>query len=189
MNAGEIAIIGSITGASIALVTQVLVFQLSKSKEKKNQIRELIADERRIAYMLTAYYKDLVMHKVHKQYWYRTSEIHYSNTEDRKDSHSRHFKSNEKAFNRLNDIRVTTAEYFKVVTSFTILTGENKIIQETLDKIKSFVPRKASTFAEVKTYSELLKAQGIEEDSLNDVYLYYSDCYNKINQEMIKRVN
>jgi len=188
MTSGQVALLAAAIGATAAILSQLVVFLLTRFKERGNLRRELVAEERRIAFLLTEYYKDLVMHKVHKQYWYRTSEVHQPGTEDSKDSHERHFTSNQRSFETMTKIRETTSEYFKTVTYFTNLTGQNKMISETLSKIKSFKPRKASTFSEVTTYRELLKAQPIEEEALNKEYLYYSDCFDKINVEMTKKM-
>lgn len=187
MTSGQIALFAAAIGASAALLSQLVIFLLTRFKERGNFRKELIAEERRIAFLLGEYYKDLVMHKVHKQYWYRTSEVHQPGTEDSKDSLERHFTSNQSSFESLTKIREITSQYFKTVTHFTNLTGQNKKISDALSEIKFFKPKKASDFSEVTTYDELLKAQAIEEDALNKIYLHYSECYNKINIEMTKK--
>ena len=78
------------------------------------------------------------------------------------------------------------SDYFKIVTHFTNLAGQNKSINDILLEIKSFKPRKASSFSEVETYEELLIAQSEEEDNLNKEYLLYSNYFDKINTEMVK---
>jgi len=188
MTTGEIALIAAAIGASAAILSQLVIFLLTRFKERSNLRQELVAEERRIAYLLTEYYKELVMHKVHKQYWYRTSELHNPGTEDGKDSHERHFISNQRSFETMTKIRVTTSEYFKIVSRFTNLNGRNELINQTLAEIKSFEPRKASVFSEIKTYEELLIAQEIEEKELNKVYLFYSSCFDRINIEMTKEM-
>ncbi len=188
MTSGQIALFAAAIGATAAILSQLVIFLLTKFKERGNLKKELIAEERRVAFLITEYYKELVMHKVHKQYWYRTSELHNQGTEDGKDSHNRHFASNQKGFETMNKIRETTAQYFKVVTHFTNLTGSNEIINTALKEIKSFKPRKASEFSEVRSYPELLKAQAIEEAELNKEYLFYSECFDKINIEMTARM-
>lgn len=185
---GEVVLIAATIGAAAALLSQFVVFILVRCKERANLKKELVADERRIAFLLTEYYKELVMHKVHKMYWYRTSEIRKYDKEDRKDSHDRHFASNQKSFETLTKIRETTSDYFKTVTHFTNLVGQRKVITHTLSEIKSFTPRKASDFSEVNDYEELLKAQKIEEAALNKVYHHFSDCFDKIYQDMIKKM-
>jgi hypothetical protein len=187
LTSAEVALIAATIGASAAILAQVVIFLLTRIKETGNLRKQLIADERRIAILLTEYYKELVMHKVHKQYWYRTSEIFSSEAEDSKDSHNRHFISNQRSFETLTKIKETISEYFKTVTHFTILSDENKKINTLLDEIKHFKPRKASTFSEVKTYDELLLAQSLEEEKLNEVYRHYSDCFDRIHLQMIKK--
>ncbi|MBL0913815.1 MAG: hypothetical protein IBJ09_15725 [Bacteroidia bacterium] len=184
---GTIALYAAMIGACAAILSQVIIFLLNRYKERNNLREELIAEERRISYLLTEYYKDLVMHKVHKQYWYRTSEVHNPGTEDSKDSHRKHFESNQKSFETMGKIRVIMSDYFKVVTHFTNQTGKNKIIENNLIAIKKFQPRKASTFSEVDDYSALLVAQSKEEENLNKEYLFYSNCFDRINAEMIKK--
>lgn len=187
LTSGQVALIAASIGALAAILPQFIIFFLTRFKEISNQIRELIAEERRIAYLLTELYKELVMHKVHKQYWYRTSEIHHPNTDDSKDSHERHFISNQRSFETMTKIRITMSDYFKTVTLFTNLAGKNVTIDETMSAIKTFKPRKASNFSEISTYEELVKAEAKEEELLNEVYLFYSDCFDRINSEMIKK--
>jgi hypothetical protein len=187
LTSGEVALVAAAIGASAAILAQFVIFFLTRFKEKENLLKELIAEERRLSLLLTESYKELVMHKVHKQYWYRTSEVFNPGTDDSRDSHERHFRSNEKSFETIAEIRVTTSEYFKTVTHFIILTGENHFISQSLSEIKSFKPRKSSDFSQVETYEELFKAEAEEEAELNKVYLYYSDCFDKINKEMINK--
>ena len=184
LSTGEVALIAATIGALSAILAQLLVFTLTRRKDREVIKKALLADERRFAVLLTEYYKELVMHKVHKQYWYRTSEIRKTSEEDGKDSHERHFKSNDRSFATLTRIRETTSEYFKAVTHFASYTEQNEIIDKTLEDIKLFKPRKASDFSEVQTYNELLIAQEVEEEELNKVYLFYSDSFDRINTEM-----
>ncbi len=185
----EVTLIATATGFIGAIVPQLIAFYLNKSKERNNQIKELIADERRIAKLLVAYYRELVMHKVHKQYWYRTSEIRtYDSEDEKRDSHERHFESNKESFQTITKIHEVTSDYFKTIIHYLVLTKENIKIDKLLEGIDSFKPRKASDFIEVVTYNELLKAQIIEEESLNEVYKYYSDCCDKIHEEMINNL-
>lgn len=185
---GEVVLLAAAIGASAAILSQLVVFFMTRFKERANLRKELVADERRIAFLLTEYYKELVMHKVHKMYWYRTSEIHSHDKEDSKDSHERHFVSNQRSFATMTSIRVTTSDYFKVVTHFTNLVGQRTEITKALADIKTFKPRKASDFSEIETYEKLLVAQNIEEAELNKVYLYFSDCFDKINADMVKKM-
>ena len=184
---GEVALLAASIGAMAAIGAQVVIFLLTRWKEKSNLKKQLIAEERQTAYLLTEYYKELVMHKVHKQYWYRTSVILHG-TNDAEDSHKRHFISNERSFETMNKIRITTSEYFKTVTLFTNLSGKKDSITRELNNIKSFEPRKSSEFDDINSYDELLIAQDKEEDNLNIEYLCYSKSYDKINSEMIKSI-
>lgn len=188
LSTGIIALYASMIGAGAALLSQVIVFGLNDFKEKRNKKKELIAEERRLAFMLTELYKELVMHKVHKKYWYRTSEILNHDIDDSKDSHDRHFISNQRSFETLSQIRLTTSEYMKTVNHFLNITSENSVVLNTIKGLNKFQPRKASDFNEVSTYQELLNAQSVEEEALNEVYLFYSTSYDTIYQEMKKRI-
>ena len=185
LSSGQIAIIAAAIGASAAILPQFIIFFLTRRKERNNLKRELIADERRIALLLTEYYKELVMHKVHKQYWIKASDLPSNSPEEGKDWYNRHFLSSQRSFETLTKIRVTLSDYFKIVTHFINLTRKNPGIEQALKDIKSFKPRKASEFERVKTYPELLKETEKEEDGLNNVYLNYSACFDRINNEMI----
>ncbi|MES2702693.1 MAG: hypothetical protein V4649_08650 [Bacteroidota bacterium] len=188
ISTGQIALIAAAIGASAAILAQLVIFLLTRFKERDNFKRELVAEERRLAYLLSELYKELVMHKVHKRYWYKTAEIYSRDKEEIKDSHERHFESNKKSFETLTKIQVTTSEYVKVVTHFTNLFGQNGVISKALNDIRTFQPRKASDFSGITTYEVLLKAQDKEESDLNIFYRYYTKCYDTINIEMISKI-
>jgi hypothetical protein len=186
LTSGEVAIIAALIGVLAALIPQIFIFMLNRNKDKNNLINEIIADERRLSLLLSEYYKELVMHKVHKKYWYRTSEIHNRDAEDSKDSHNRHFLSNQRSFKTMEKIRITMSDYFKIVTKYIILTKKDNIIAQTLQDIRTFTPRKASDFNNIKNYDELFIEAANEETNLNLVYQFYSTCFNKINTQMME---
>jgi hypothetical protein len=180
----QVALYAAAIGASAAILAQLIIFFLTRYKERDNLKQDLIAEERRLALLLTEYYKELVMHKVHKQYWIKTSDLPANSEEEAKDWYNRHFLSSQRSFETLTKIKVILSDYYQTVTRFINLTCKNEKITQVLKDIKSFKPRKASTFDNVETYSQLLTAHDAEENSLNEVYLYYSNCFDKINGQM-----
>lgn len=186
LSSGEVALFAALIGAIAAIGGQLIIFCLTRSKEKKNHKIELISNERRLAFLLTEHYKELVMHKVHKEYWYRLS--NNSTGKDRKDSHERHFKSSKLSFETLNKIRTELSEYFKVIISFTTITGKNTNIDQEIKSIQDFEPKKIDQNKNYKTYNEIREAAKEDEKELNENYLHYSKCFTKINKEMNKKV-
>ena len=86
----------------------------------------------------------------------------------------------------MDKIRVAMADYFKTITLFLRLDGENSKIEKILTEIKMFKPRKASEYDEIDNSTELFKAQDKDEDELNQEYGFYSKSFSKINKQMTK---
>ena len=135
LSSGEIALIAATIGALAALSSQLLIFILTRRKEKENLKKELIAEERRISYLLSEYYKELVMFKVHKQYYYKASELLMQNSLEEEKQYLKSTASNQKAIEALTKIRVTMSEYIKTLTHFTNLIGLNKVITQEIQNI------------------------------------------------------
>jgi|GEM_PF-5610991 len=106
LSSGQIALLAASIGAMSAILSQLVVFLLTRFKEKSNIKKLLIADERNCIFTYPVLQRT-VMHKVHKQYWYGTSIVFRPSTEDMKDSHERHFASN--CFNK----KVSVLKHFK----------------------------------------------------------------------------
>ncbi|RKR80289.1 hypothetical protein BDD43_0385 [Mucilaginibacter gracilis] len=181
----QAVLIAASIGAISAILVQVVTYLLTTKKERKNLRIGLIAEERRISHLLKEYYKELVMYKVHKQYWFRVSELE-GKFDNNTDSYKMHIARNEKSFETKTKISVITSEYFKTVTHYTILTGQNKFITQLLFDIQSFDPRSCSEFPRI-ALTKLRQAAKREEADLNKEYLYYSLCFDKINLEMLKK--
>lgn len=190
LSQGAIALLAASIGAASAILSQLVMFWLTHYREKTNLKKDLIADERRMATFLAESYKELVMHKVHKNYWYRAHQLESKESDFRREYYDKHIESNNKSFDVKGKINSATSDYFKIVTRFTMLTGANTTIDQLLSDIGTFCPKKASEFIDImnKNDNVLYKAASKEEVHLNAVYLHYSQCYDKINAEMMNRV-
>jgi len=188
ISAGEVALIASFIGASAAILSQVVIFLLTRAKEQSNLKKEFIAEERRISYLITEYYKELIMFKVHKNFYYKTATLFTSDSKYGDEQYEKSVASNQKAIEVLTKIRITTSDYFKVITHFINLVGESQIINEELEKIKSFEAREATKFEEINNYNDLLSAEKQEEADLQEIYKFYSKCFDTIYSEMKKKL-
>jgi len=182
----KIALVAAAIGALTAIVTQLLVHYLIRNRTNKAELRNLIGEERRLSYLIEQYNKEVVMYKTHKQYWYKLSTLNQYTEEQKNDSHKRHIERNEKSFEAITKAQSATAEYFKIITQYLSLKGENKIIEDLLNQLKEFKPRKASSYDGINNPEELFTAQDKDEDELNIEYQFYTDTFLKIYNQMKK---
>ena len=182
---GMIALLAALIGATAAIIPQIIMHFLDRNKSKRQEIRNIIGEERRLAYLLEEYYKELVMYKTHKQYWYKASVLNEFNEKERDEAHKTHLEKNKKSFESMDKIRLAMADYVKNATLFLKLDGEDDKIENILVEIKEFKPRKASEYEGIESSSDLFKAQDIDEDELNEEYRFYSNSFEKIYNQMI----
>ncbi len=182
-----IPLISALIGATAVLVPQFIMWFIKMKREKKDKCRELIADAYRNSFLLVEYYKELVMHKVHKYYWYKSS-TYETDPKYHDLYYERHHESSEDSFETELRIKPLLADYVRIVKSFQIINGDNKKINSVIEEISLFKPRKASRFDGVpndKLHDESVK----EEDNLNKEYGRYKEFFDIINSEMEKSLN
>ncbi len=177
-------LISALIGATAVLIPQFIMWFVKLRKERVEKSRELLAEAYRNSFLLIEYYKDFVMHKVHKQYWYKA---HTKETDSKYKElyYQRHHESNEDSFETNLRIKPLIADYVKIVKNFQILNNNNGEINSVLEEMSLFKPRKASNFdsvADDNLYAESVK----EEESLNKEYGKYKEFFDKINSEMEK---
>ncbi len=180
-------LIAALIGATAALVPQIIMWFIKTKRQKKEKCRELIADAYRNSFLLVEYYKELVMHKVHKHYWYKSSTFE-TDSKYHDLYYERHHESSEDSFQTELRIKPLLADYVRIVKSFQIINGENKKINSVIEEMSLFKPRKVSRFDGVpndKLYEESVK----EEDSLKKEYSRYKEFFDIINSEMEKSLN
>lgn len=181
-----IVLLASLIGATAAIIPQIIMHLLDSNKSKKQKIRNIVGEERRLAFLLEEYYKELVMFKTHKQYWYKASTLSEFNESERDHSHKTHLEKNMKSFETMEKIRLAMADYIKNITVYLKLVGKNSEITETIESIKKFKPRKASEYDGIENSADLFKAQDEDEDNLNEEYKFYANSFDKI-YELIKK--
>jgi len=116
-------IIAIVVGAAISLIPQIIMYIVTNWREKKRKLKELVSEASSQSYLLTEYYKELVMHKVHKQYWLKCSDFPPGD----KESHARHFESSEKVRETEDKIRVKMSEYIRAIRLFEALQSYNNV--------------------------------------------------------------
>lgn len=181
-----VALLAALIGATAAIIPQIIMHFLNRKKSKRQEIRNIIGEERRLAFLLEEYYKELVMHKTHKQYWYKASTLQHLDKKERDDAHKTHLERNQKSFETMDKIRIAMADYIRTITLFLRLNGSNSKIEKILGEVKRFKPRKANEYNGIDNSTELYKAQDKDEDDLNEEYSFYSKSFSKINKQMIK---
>lgn len=118
LSPGAIAILAASIGATSAIAGQIIMHFLDKSKSKKQEIRNIIGEERRLAFLLEEYYQELVMYKTHKQYWYKASTLSEFDQKTKDENNRIHLEKNQKSFETMDKIRLTMADYVKTVTIY-----------------------------------------------------------------------
>lgn len=175
-------------GAVLASIPPIIFWFLQLKKEKKGKIRELIAEAYRQSQLLTDYYKELVMHKVHKNFWHQSSEYASINNPKKHDLYySNHLESGKESFMTELRIRNLFAEYRKTLKSCQIYSGKVEIIDVILKEIKDYKPRKPKTFENIPD-NDLREAEIKEENELNNEYLKYSEYFDSINKLLEKEL-
>ncbi len=173
-------------GAFIAFTTQIIFWILQLRKEKREKVRELVAEAYRQSQLLTEYYKELVMHKVHKNFWHQSSEYAAFNDSKKADVYySKHLESGKESFITELRIRNLFAEYVKTLKSFQIYNGKVEMIDVTLKEMIDYKPRRPKTFENTPD-ADLRKAAIKEEDELNNEYYKYGEYFISINKSMEK---
>jgi len=181
-----IPIVAALIGAISALFVQGFVWLIKTRHEKKEKSRELLSEIFSDSYLLSKYYKELVMHKVHKHYWFKASQLSpegkYQNI-----YYNNHLLSNKDAFAVDSKISQTFAHYTKVVRKYLLLNGKNKKVDSLLNAYQNYEPRKPSEFDEI-AYPKLSEFEIQEEKALNQEYSQYGEflsVINKLLEEMI----
>jgi hypothetical protein len=188
MGSGEIAIVAALIGAGSALIAQWSAFILTRKRETSSLKKKLISEERSLAFLIYASLQELATHDVCINYEYRIAVI-FADKPEGKESHERHYKFEEKAHETQNKVNTHLAEYFKTVSHFTALTGDNSLIEDELNKIRNFVPASPSLFPDITSYDKLINEMVAEKDRLKKDYQFYSICFNRINREMKRKIN
>jgi hypothetical protein len=176
-------------GAIVALTTQFLSSKLTTKREQKKIRTELIAEERSLAYLLTQYYVIYIDEIILSAYYLRLAAI--ANEAGIGGNNDMLYESGNESLNRAEKtdekIRINTANYFKIITHFTILTKEStKIISlfEGLDDFKKPI----HSFADCKNIADLNSLREKELKRLKEEYRYFANTYYKIFKEMKKSI-
>jgi hypothetical protein len=174
-------------GALAGIIPQFVFWILQNRKEKKNKKRELLAEAYKTSQLLSDYYKELVMHKTHKNFWHQSSEYAFQDTKQSEIYYAKHLESGKESFATEFRIKNLYAEYIKTIKSFQIYNGEIEKLDEILKEIANYKPRKPKTFENIPD-KDLREAAIKEEDELNKEYVAYAVYYDKINKLLEKEL-
>ena len=155
-------------GAGLTLLTTFLIEQWKTRKEKEVKKQQLVSRGRAKTYLLTQVLKDLSMYKVHKQYYLRASQLEQNS--DKEDSFKKHYEKGQEQ--RVTEAKLddNIAEYFELVTEYSILTKNVDHFQKHFQDIFNFEHPKSSNFADINSLNELVEGLKNEEKRLNDEY-------------------
>lgn len=174
-------------GAVLSFVPQIIFWKLQIKKEKKEKIRELLAEAYKQTQSLIGYYKMLVMYKVHKNFWHQSSLYAIADPKKAEIYYSKHLESSKDAFITEEKIINLLAEYVKTLKSFQIYNGKIEMIEVILKELNDYKTRKPKTFERIPD-PDLREAAIKEEEALNKEYSQYSVYFNSINKLMEKKL-
>lgn len=169
-------------GAGLTLLSTFLVEQWKSSKEKEIKKQQLVSRGRAKTYLLTQVLKDLAMYKVHKQYYLRGSQLEQG--ADKDDSFKKHYEKGQEqrvAEAKLDD---NIAEYFELVTEYSILTKNVEHFHQHFQDIFNFEHPKSTNFAAINSLNELVEGLKNEERRLNEEYKKMTTILERIQTAM-----
>ena len=159
-------IIPLLIGASLTLITQLLIELYKLNREKTNKKQELISKGKAKTYLIVQISKDLIMYKVHKQYYLRAFNLETDPVE-KADDNKKHYEKGQEQ--RMTESRLdeAVADYFQIVTEYIVVTKSKFNFQSLFDSIFNYNHPKASKFMNCNTMHELVVELDIEEQRLN----------------------
>lgn len=169
-------------GAGLTLLSTFLVEQWKTSKEKEVKKQQLVSRGRAKTYLLTQVLKDLAMYKVHKQYYLRASQLEQNS--DKEASFKKHYEKGQEqrvAEAKLDD---NIAEYFELVTEYSILTKTVDHFHQHFQDIFNFEHPKSTNFADIKSLNDLVEGLKNEEKKLNEEYKKLTTILERIQTAM-----
>jgi hypothetical protein len=169
-------------GAIIPALSSLLSYHYKYKKRKEEKIRELLGDAIYQSELLISSYKELVMHKVHKNYWFQSCE-HYKLKDSKYAEiyYSKHFESSKNAFSVEYRIGKLLAAYIKTIKKYELYNGKIEKVDLIIKEINEYKPRKPKEFEDVFA-PDLQTASNDEEDALNKEYAKYGDYFYQINK-------
>lgn len=170
-----------LSGALITLITQLLIEFLKTFKEKKNKKRELFSKGIANTFLIFEVIKELVMYKVHKQYYWRAYEINKL-----VDNFNKHYEKGQEQRKTEAKLNSMIAEHYQVVTEFAILTNQISLFEAPLDQLLHYVHPKSDNFKDVN-FENLITQLNDEEKKLNEKYKTLTDIFEKIQTLMRKK--
>jgi hypothetical protein len=169
-------IIPVLVGAGLALLAQFLVEMWKRKRENDLKKTELIAKGNAKIYHISQILKDLAMYKAHKKYYYRAYELKFAWD----DSYKKHYEKGQEQRITESKFDENIAEYFQIVTEYSILSKKTKDFQGHFQKIFYFVHPQSNNFKNCNTQEELINGLKEEEKRLNQEYISFRDILEKI---------
>ncbi|HET9057466.1 MAG TPA: hypothetical protein VFN30_11540 [Chitinophagaceae bacterium] len=169
-------------GAGLTLLSTFLIERWKTSKEKEVKKQQLVSRGRAKIYLLTQVLKDLAMYKVHKQYYLRASQLEQNS--DKEDSFKKHYEKGQEqrvAEAKLDD---NIAEYFELVTEYSILTKNVDHFHQHFQDIFNFEHPKSTNFAGINSLNALVEGLKNEEKRLNEEYKKLTTILERIQTAM-----
>jgi hypothetical protein len=173
-------------GAGLTLITQIVMDTNKNRKEKRSDILLTKSDLEKLKYLLKDNYRELAMHKAHKNYWY--AHFEFESTKDEKDEkeidkfYNYHINSSSKVRETENKITDNFAEYCKQTSKLQYLTNFNDNVEKYITEYQEFKPNKPKHLI-ATDQNELYDLEREEEDRLLIEYQKYIQIIEKINNE------
>ncbi len=154
-----------IIGSGLTLIIQFLLSLMQSSKETDQKRKELIAQSYAKKYLIFQLLKDLVMYKVHKEYYFRAYKLN-GDVED----HKKHYEKGQEQRDLEYKIDIEIAQYLEVITALNIILKEPSKTNEYIKILDNYEHPKASNFVNILDVETLQEALIIEEKRINSGY-------------------
>lgn len=177
-----IILIPLLIGSVLTLFTTIFLEHMKIKKENNIRKRQLISGCRARTYLITQILRELAMYKVHKQYYRRASQLEQS--PDKEDSFKKHYKKGQEQRMTETKLAENVANYFELVSEYSILTKNVDRFYEHFEKIYHFEHPKSTNFAIINSLDELEKGLETEEKRLNEKYKEFTSILEAIQKEM-----
>ncbi len=180
LSSGEIALIASLIGVIGGILPQIIIFFLTRKKESKNKQMELLAEERRISFLLDGYFRLFIHHSVGVDYWYYCHELSHKERD-----YQQSLDAAQGTITSMDNINIGFSEYYKTINHFMALTKQNKVIKQTIEDIEILKIREPKDYSKINSTDELYKEMKIDSLELENEYYKYRVYFDRINNEML----
>jgi hypothetical protein len=180
MTTAIISLISTCVGAGAVVISQFVSNNLKEKSDLKKIKFDLIAEERRLTYMLLLNQTGYVKAGITIEYYYQLSNIE-NKVKDRESSIERYHEEI-KLSNTLDaQYSLLIGDYCKNIYQLSLYIGKSEELEIVLQNIINHThPEFTDIFDKCKTYPELYEAYSIQHKDVSEIMFLYKKYFNDI---------